>query len=108
MTKKHKLSPRGQRRAAERAAVDLAKDRVRLATLEPGGAPERPIVVETVAVIEVRATDTRCAVCEGGLQLEEHEVVTHGDVSLRRTRLRCRQCHTPRLIWFRIARPQPN
>lgn len=108
MTKKHKLSKRGQRRAAERAAVSIAKDRVRLAELEPGGGPERPIVVDTAAVIDGRAEHTPCAVCEAGLMLKEHDAVTHETVSLRRTKLVCKECHTPRVIWFRIERPQPN
>jgi hypothetical protein len=108
VTKKHKLSKRGQRRAAERAAVSLAKDRVRLAELEPGGAPERPIVVDSASVVESRARDTRCAVCEAGLELADHDVVAHAGASLRRTRLVCKECHTPRVIWFRIAPPMAN
>jgi hypothetical protein len=108
MTKKTKLSPRGQRRAAERAAVKLAKDRVRLAELEPGGSAERPLVVDSAAVIEPRAKDTRCAVCESALDLEDHEVVTEAGQSLRRVRLVCKLCHTPRTLWFRLERPMPN
>jgi hypothetical protein len=108
VTKKHKLSPRGQRRAAERAAVSLAKDRVRLAELEPGGAPERPLVVTSASVIDGRARDTLCAVCEAGLELEDHEVVAHASGSLRRARLVCKECHTPRTIWFRIVPPLPS
>jgi hypothetical protein len=108
MTKKHKLSPRGQRRAAERAAVSLAKDRVRLAELAAGGAPERPIVVESAAQIEGQARDTRCAVCEAQLQLEDHEVVPNAGTSLRRVRLVCRECHTPRVLWYRITPRAPN
>lgn len=108
MTKKHKLSARGQRRAAERGAVSLAKDRVRLAELSPGGAAERPIVVDSAAVIDGRARATPCAVCEGQLTLEEHEVVAHAGVNLRRTRGLCRECHTPRVLWFRLEPPRPS
>ncbi len=108
MTKKRRLSPRGLRRSAERAAIDLAKDRVRLAELEPGGSPERPIVVETASVIDGRARDTRCAVCEAELTLDDHEVVEHARGRLRRTRLTCRECHAPRVIWFRIEPPRAN
>ncbi len=102
MTKKHKLTDRGKRRAAQRAAVALAKDRVRLAELEPGGAPERPISVVSAAVIETRTRDTPCAVCEAGLDLQEHEAFTVDGVSLRRTRSVCKQCHATRMLWFRI------
>jgi hypothetical protein len=105
MTKKHKLSPRGQRRAAERAAVQLAKDRVAAAKLVPGGAPERPLAVASASVIELRARDTPCAVCAAGLILEEHEAVAHDGEGLRRLRLVCKECHAPRVMWFRIEQP---
>jgi hypothetical protein len=108
VTKKRKLSPRGQRRAAERAAVELARQRVRLAELEPGGTAERPIVVESASVIETRARDTPCAVCEGALEVVEHASVAHGESRLRRVDLRCRACHAPRSIWFRIEPPRLN
>jgi hypothetical protein len=108
VTKKHKLSPRGQRRAAERAAVDLARDRVKLAELSAGGAAERPIVVETPSVIEGRARDLRCAVCEGEVTLDEHEAVEQGGVRLRRVKTVCRECHTPRILWFRLVPKLPS
>ena len=108
VTKKHKLSERGRRRAGERTAVKMAQDRVRLAELSPGGAPERPVVVESAAVVDGRARDTRCAVCEAGLDLDEHEVVAHGAVSLRRVRLTCKECHTPRVLWFKIEPRLPS
>jgi hypothetical protein len=108
VTKKHKLSPRGQRRAGERAALALAKDRVKLAALGPGGAAERPIAVESASVIEGHARDTRCAVCEAELIVEEHDAVVEGGVSLRRVRATCRECHTPRTIWYRITPRAPN
>jgi hypothetical protein len=108
VTKKHKLSSRGQRRAAERAAVSFAKDRVKLAELSAGGSAERPIVVETASVIEGLARDTRCAVCEAELELKDHDAVTVESASLRRVRLICRECHTPRLLWYRIVPRAPN
>jgi hypothetical protein len=76
--------------------------------MSPGGAPERPIVVESAAVIEGRARDSRCAVCEAELDLEEHEVATHAGQSLRRVKLTCRECHTPRVIWFKLAPRLPS
>jgi hypothetical protein len=108
VTKKHKLSPRGQRRAGERAALALAKDRVKLAALGPGGAAERPITVESASVIEGLARDTPCAVCEAELILEEHEALVVDGASLRRVRAACRECHTPRLLWYRIVPRAPN
>jgi hypothetical protein len=108
VTKKHKLSPRGQRRAAERAAVSRAKDRVKLAQLSPGGAAERPLSVESASVIDGAARDTPCAVCEAELELKEHDAVVVDEVRLRRVSLVCRECHTPRELWFRIVPRAPN
>ena len=108
MTKKHKLSERGRRRAGERAAVDLARDRLRAAELAPGGTPGRPIVVDSAHVIEGQARDLRCAICEAEVILEEHDAVTHEGTLVRRVRVICKECHVPRLIWFRIERPRPN
>ncbi len=108
MTKKHKLSERGRRRVAERAAADHVRDRARLARLEPGGTPERPITVEAVPLVELRATGTPCALCDGPLQLDEHAAETHGGVSLRVARLTCRRCHARRELYFLLAPPRPN
>ena len=103
MTTKHTLSARGQRRAATRAALDLARDRQRLAKLEPGGAPDRPIPVETPPLVDLRATATPCAVCDGPLALDEHAVASHEGTSLRLARLTCRLCHARREIYFVLA-----
>jgi hypothetical protein len=108
VTKKHRLSKRGLRRVAERDAVALAEDRVKLARLSPGGSPERPLEVETPSVIETRATATPCAVCEASLELRDHEIAVHEGARLRRVRLVCKQCHAPRELWFKLAPSGPN
>jgi hypothetical protein len=108
MTKRHKLSKRGLRRADERAAVDLMKNRLRLAELSPGGGPDNPLPVDTSALVEVTARSTRCAACEGQLVLDEHEAVEVDGKRLRRVKLTCRQCHTPRLLWFRLVSNAPS
>jgi hypothetical protein len=104
VTKRHKLSKRGVKRADERAAVQLAKDRVRLAELSPGGAPQRPLAVESASLVEVRAKETPCAVCEARLDLKDHDAVD----GLRRVRLVCKECHVERVIWFRLDLPRLN
>jgi hypothetical protein len=108
VTKKRKLSPRGQRRAAERDAVDRARKRVQMAKEQPGGHPGRPIAVASAAVIEARARAVPCAVCQAALDLDAHEATTHDGLSLRRVRLVCKECHTPRELWFHIEPPLPS
>jgi hypothetical protein len=90
---------RTERRIAERAAVKDAKAGLRLAALEPGGAPDRPLVVVSASVIEPIAASTPCAACGGSVRVEEH-VVEHG---LRVTHVRCAQCGVRRSQYFRIA-----
>jgi hypothetical protein len=88
-----------------RDALKLGRDRERLAALEPGGSPDRPILVQSAAVIEIRARAQRCLRCDGGLALDEHAAITVGTHSLRVTHLRCTQCGTARQIYFEIVVP---
>jgi len=81
---------------------------MRAAEISPGGTPERPIVVDSAQVIDGRARDLLCVVCEANVILEEHDAIPHGDVILRRAKVVCKECHTPRVIWFRVERPRPN
>ena len=53
------------RRNLARAADKLGDQRERLAALEAGGSPERPLEVVSSAVIEVRALRDRCLRCDG-------------------------------------------
>ncbi len=103
-----KATSRSERRAGERAARKDLRDRARLAELEPGGAPQRPLAVSTASLVEPTARGLRCPLCEGALQLEEHAAETVGGVSLRVARTRCVRCGAPRAIWFRIAPPLAN
>ena len=109
-----KTRPRAQRREAQRELTKLHAARERLFALELGGAPERPLPVVSAAVIEPHAESTPCPRCDGKLELVEHKAVTvakpdvEGPTRLREVRLRCRQCGTPRSLWFRIADIGPN
>lgn len=78
------------------------RDRERLAALEPGGSPERPVDVSTPAVIEGRARSTPCVQCGGELSIEDHAVHADAHHSLRVVRARCRACHAPRALYFRL------
>jgi hypothetical protein len=103
-----KPSPRTQRRAAARAADRLARDRERLAQLEPGGDPARPIVVESASQVEPVARARRCLRCDEALRLEEHAVATFGEQRLRVARLGCPRCGWRCEVWFRLERTLPS
>ena len=89
---------RSERRAIEREVKKDIERKDKLAALQPGGAPERPIEVTTASLIEPGARSSKCPRCGGDVRLEEH--VVQG--SLRVARVRCAQCGSPRAIYYRI------
>jgi hypothetical protein len=103
-----KRSERTLRREGERATTRLQEDRERLFALEPGGRIERPIEALSAAVIEAHATSVPCPRCGGGLEVVEHTALVHDGVRLREAVLRCRQCGSPRSLWFKIVGNNPN
>jgi hypothetical protein len=105
---KKKTSPRNERRAAARDADKLARDREKLARLEPGGAPERPVDVESASQIEPHALAMRCLRCDGANRLVEHAAETVDGARLRAARMACARCGAPRTLWFRIAAHLPS
>jgi hypothetical protein len=100
-----KRPERTERRVRERAARDLVRDRERLARLEPGGSAERPLVVPSTSVIEVRVRSLRCPQCEGEYRLEDHQAPSAG---LRRVDVICRVCQVRRSLWFRLRVDLPS
>lgn len=99
-----KRPERTARRQSERAARQLVRDREKLATLSPGGSPERPIAVDSAAVVEVRAQATPCPQCEGELRVGEHR----SERGLRVVAVTCTRCHVKRELWFRLVSSEPN
>jgi hypothetical protein len=93
---------RAARRERERQLGKLARDRERLAALAPGGAPERPIAVRSIAVIEGKATSEPCPLCGGGMELIEHAAIEREGEPLRALGLRCRGCHVSRTRYFAL------
>jgi hypothetical protein len=84
--------------------VKLAKARLKLAALEPGGAPDRPIEVESASTIEVHAQSTPCASCGNlGVRVEEHTAETIGERRLRVVAVLCPRCGVRRDVYYRIA-----
>ena len=90
------------RREAARAAAALATDRERLFALEPGGSAGRPIEVDAVPIVELRAVAVACPRCAGRHRVEEHAAVTVAGDRLREARLVCSQCGSRRSLWFRL------
>jgi hypothetical protein len=95
-----KRPERTARRAAERAARGLVRDREKLAAAS-AGAMARPIEVASSSVIEVRAHATPCHQCEGEVRVGEHRA----EAGLRAVEVRCTRCHAARTLWFRIVEP---
>lgn len=115
MSKKRPSAKRERtvRREAERTGVKLAQARLELASLEPGGSPDRPIEVSSASVVEPHASSLECAACGGPSRVEEHSAVTVPDKagtprSLRVARVRCTCCSVVRQIYFKIAAALPN
>jgi len=103
-----KPPPRATRRKRGRAHAKLVRDLERLARLRPGGAPDRPLDVDSPAQVEVIATTSPCPLCEGTLRLVEHAADTLDGVRLRLARLVCTACGTARTRYFRLATPLPH
>lgn len=100
---------RTERREREREAVKAAKARLKLAALEAGGSPERPIEVTSASTIEVHASGLPCVACGShGVRVEEHEAITVDGRSLRVTHMLCPRCGVRRDIYFRIAPALPS
>jgi predicted Zn finger-like uncharacterized protein len=100
-----KRPERTSRRAQERAARQLVRDREKLAAMVAGGSAERPLAVPSSAVIEGRVRSLPCPQCEGTLRIDDHRSAGSG---MRVVDVRCRICGTPRTLWFRIVSDEPN
>lgn len=79
------------------------RDLERLARVEPGGSPDRPIEIDTPAIVEVRALAKPCPLCQGPLRLEEHAAVEIDGARLRVAAVACTQCGVQRSLYFRLA-----
>ena len=96
---------RTSRRAEERAARRLVRDREKLAAMTRGGSAEHPIGVPSAAVVETRVRNSTCPQCEGEYRIIEHTSPASG---LRRVDVRCQRCGTPRSWWFRLVSDEPS
>jgi hypothetical protein len=102
-------SARSERREAERTGVKLAEAGLKLALLEPGGSPERPIEVSSASIVEPHASGLACVACGGSTRVEEHAARTFdGGRSLRIVRVRCTRCGVERDVYFRLGTTLAN
>lgn len=83
----------------------LVRDRERLAALEVGGSPERPIPVDSAAVVEVRVRSLACPQCVGEYKVIDHRAPASG---LRQVHVTCTRCGVSRELWFRLVSHEPN
>jgi len=88
-------------RAREHAR--LVRDRERLARLQPGGAPERPLAVDSQPQVDVIAAATPCPLCDATLRLVEHAATTVAGVRLRIAHVACTRCGAARALYFRLV-----
>ncbi len=104
MTKKPKRS-RTVRRQADREQEKRAAAARKLVTLEPGGAPDRPVELASASVVDTDATSQTCLVCGGSPLLLDHTVLEHQGRRLRVAKLRCKLCGETWARYYRIAAP---
>lgn len=99
---------RTERREQQRGLRREVRERERMAHVAPGGAADRPILVTSAAVIEVRARSERCVHCAGELELRRHTAPVAGEGRLREVELVCRVCHAARRLWFQVQPVLPS
>ena len=103
-----KKRQRTLRRESERAETKLARAREALFALEAGGAPGRPIVVESASQIEPHAQSMQCPLCGDHFLVEDHEVLHRDGASVRVVSVLSRQCGKRRKLYFAIRPALPS
>ena len=96
---------RKSRRAQERFLAKARREAERLALLATGGSPDKPFVVETPAIVDLRAESLPCPLCQGALKLKDHTAVEIDGTRLRVAAVSCKQCGAHRSLYFRLAGP---
>ena len=90
---------RTERRTQDREAQKAVAARAKLASLELGGSPERPEIVQSASVIEPHTESQPCYACGGVVRVQEHRA-EHG---LRVVTVRCKDCGRARDVFYRLA-----
>jgi len=100
---KKKPSARNLSRLFRRKQDKLVEDRERLAGLEPGGSPERPILLEAASQLTLRTQSFTCLACDGPLRYVEDRVLELNGELRRAAMAECKQCGKRREVWFQIV-----
>jgi hypothetical protein len=98
-----KLSVNAERRARTRHDEKVGRTRERLARLEPGGGPNRPLDVPSASLVEPEARSMPCPKCLGSCAVVEHSAETQEGRRLRIAHMMCKGCGGRRAIYFRIV-----
>lgn len=100
--KKRSIRPRTEQRELARRHEKLWEAREKLALLEPGGSPDRPLEVRSASVVEARAESEPCLRCGQAMRCEDHSALKTRTGVLRVAKLRCRACGATRELYLRI------
>jgi Fe-S-cluster-containing dehydrogenase component len=101
--KKNAPRLRTANRELERKLAKLYEARQKLAALDPGGSPERPLDVSSASVVQARAEAQHCLRCNLTLRCEEHTTFESPNGLLRVAKLECRGCGATRDFYLRIV-----
>ncbi|HEX7664240.1 MAG TPA: hypothetical protein VF407_07020 [Polyangiaceae bacterium] len=85
-----------------REATKIADASEKLSKLELGGAPNRPIMLESASLVEPTARSLRCPRCGGEHRVVEHDAKTIDGTLLRVVQTKCHQCGSKRVLYMRI------
>ena len=107
MPKKPKRD-RTVRREAARATENSRTERLALARLEPGGSPERPLVVSTAALVEPTARGLPCPACGASVRVVGHTAEERAGRRLHVGRVECSGCSARLERFFEVAPPLLN
>lgn len=100
--KKRDARARTELRASARQQEKLFEARTKLALLEPGGTPARPLELSSASVVEARAEAEPCLRCDRATRCVEHTTLSTPHGLLRVARVRCPGCGSERLLYLRI------
>jgi hypothetical protein len=100
--------PRSERRAEGRKLAKNVRDRARLARLEEGGSPERPISLVSASLVEPKARAIPCPLCAGETRIDEHAAGAIGGKMLRLAHVSCPRCGHRRILYFTLNPALPN
>jgi hypothetical protein len=94
-----------ERRRGRRVHARLRRDLEQLAQLEPGGAPQRPLVIDSPVLVDARAVAKPCPFCGGAVRLDAHTAEVVDGVRLRVASVVCAPCGARRSVYFRLDDP---